>query len=175
MIHVGEANAKSVVSAPLEAIDLGDWMFTLSSEEYAACARGHQSAAQGTLPSGKRVSINVEFVAGYFMVQHYVEKIAERDHVVGVSPNTVMWIDDKVFVLAQITWDLRVTRIDDTKCELACRVVVETNNEVFAKRVEEATRGIPPEETPFQQHIDEETPLFGKDIERKALQGTWST
>lgn len=174
MIHVGQATAKSVISAPLEAIDLGDWMFTLTSEEYAACARGHQSAAQGTLPSGKRVSMNVEVVGGFFMVQHYVEKTAERDHVVGVSPNTVMWLDDKVFVLAQITWELKVARVDDGTSELTCNVVVETDNEAFAARVAEINRDIPPEDTAFQQHIDEETPLFGADIGRKALRGVWT-
>ena len=174
MIEIGTASARAVIAAPLEAIDLGQWMFTLTSEEYAACAEGHQSAAQGRLASGKRVSINVELVAGYFMVQHYVEHTAERDHVVGVSPNTVMWIDDERFVLARITWELRVVALDGERCELVCRVVAETENEAFAERAAANNRGIPPEERAFQRHIDEETPLFARDIERKALRSAWS-
>lgn len=173
MIKVGEASATATVSAPLETIDLGEWLFTLSSEEYAACATGHQSAAQGRLPSGKRVSINLEFVAGYFMVQHYIEQLAQRDRVVVVSPNTVMWIDDERFVLTQITWELWVTATEDRNCTLTCKVTVETQNEMFAQRAQEANRGIPPDQTPFQRHLDEETPLFAKDIEGKAKQGVW--
>lgn len=45
MMKIGESTAKAVIDAPIEAINLGDWMFTISSEEYAACAEGHQSAA----------------------------------------------------------------------------------------------------------------------------------
>ena len=175
MIHIGEASAKATISAPLESINLGDWMFTLTSEEYAACASGHQSAEQGRLPSGKRVSVNLEFVAGYFMIQHYIERLAERDHVVGVSPNTVIWIDDDIFVLAQITWELKLSKIDEATSELTCVVVVETENAVFAERVAEANENVAPEDREFQKHIEEETPLFAKDMERKALQGVWGS
>ncbi len=173
MIKLGQAHATSLIEAPLGSLNLGDWMFTLTSDEYAACATGHQSAAQGRLPSGKRVSINVEFVAGYFMVQHYLETVTQRDHVLVVSPNTLMWVNDDVFVQAQITWELRARRNNDDSCELTCTVTVETDNATYAARAEEATRGVPQEQTPFQQHIEEETPLFAKDIQRKALAGAW--
>ena len=173
MILLGQTDAQAVVAAPLASIDLGDWMFTLTSEEYAACAEGHQSAAQGVLPSGQRVSMNVEVVGGNFMVQHYVEAIAERDHVRGVSPNTVLWLDDTTFVLARITWDLRVERIDATSSLLTCTVTAETANQAFAAQVEANNHAIPPEERAFQRHVAEETPLFAKDIERKAHRGVW--
>lgn len=173
MIKLGQSLATAAISAPLPSINLSEWMFTLTSDEYAACAEGHQSAAQGVLPSGKRVSMNVEVVGGNFMVQHYVEAIAERDHVRGVSPNTVLWIDDEHFVLAQITWDLKVEKVDDQTCTLTCTVTAETENRTFAERVEAINRDIPIERRAMQQHIDEETPLFAKDIERKALRGTW--
>lgn len=175
MITLGQACAQAVVAAPLATIDLGTWMFTLTSEEYAACAVGHQSAAQGVLPSGKRVSMNVEVVGGNFMVQHYIETIARRDHVRGVSPNTVLWVDDEHFVLARITWDLRVERVDDATSQLTCTVTAETEDEGFAARVEALNRDTPVEERAFQRHIDEETPLFARDIQRKALAGVWGT
>jgi len=68
MIRIGEAAAKSIVNAPIESVNLCECMFTISSEEYAACAEGHQSAAQGRLASGKRFSVNPEIVGGTFMV-----------------------------------------------------------------------------------------------------------
>lgn len=174
MIKLGESTAKSIINAPVESIDLGAWMFTLTSEEYAACAEGHQSAAQGKLPSGKRVSVNVEFVAGYFMIQHYIEHTAKRNHVVGISPNTLMWINDEIFVLTQITWELKVEKLDDNSTELTCNVIAETENHTFAQQAHEATENLKPEEIPFQIHIDEETPNFAKDIERKALSCVWN-
>jgi len=40
--------------------------------------------------------------------------------------------------------------------------------------VHQRTKGVDPAATPFQLHIEEETPLFAKDIERKALAGVWA-
>ncbi len=174
MLKVGEASAKAILHVPIEAVNLGEWMFTISSEEYAACAEGHQSAAQGKLVSGKRFSVNLETVGGMFMVQHYVETVSERDHVVGFSPNTVFWLSDTDFVLAQVTWELTVERLDAERCELTCRALSETANEAFIARMREASKDAPPGKSALQLHIDEETPLFGKDIERKALAGVWS-
>ncbi len=174
MITLGQAQAQSTLAAPAASIDLADWMFTLSSDAYAACAEGHQSAAQARLPSGKRVSINVEVVAGFFMVQHYVEDLSERAHVRAVSPNTILWINDELFVLAQITWELRLVALDDVRSELTCVVIVETEDEALARTAAANNAGLDPSETPLQRHVDEETPLFAKDIERKALAGTWT-
>ncbi|MEM6380830.1 MAG: hypothetical protein AAF705_21815, partial [Bacteroidota bacterium] len=106
MTRLGEARAQARIHAHIDSINISEWLFSLRSEDYAACAEGHQSAAQGALPSGKRVSMNVEFVAGFFMVQHYIETISEKDRVLTVSPNTVLWLDDQNFVLLQITWEL---------------------------------------------------------------------
>lgn len=173
MLKVGEATAKAIVNAPIASVNLGEWMFTISSEEYAACAEGHQSAAQGRLVSGKRFSVNLETVGGMFMVQHYIETVSERDHVVGFSPNTVFWLSDKDYVLAQVTWELKVVKLDENRCELTCRALSESENEPFVARLAEAMKGVPAGNSALQLHINEETPLFGKDIERKALAGVW--
>lgn len=175
MTRLGEAIAQATINANIDSINISEWLFGISSEEYAACAEGHQSAAQGMLPSGKRVSMNVEIVAGFFMVQHYIETISEKDRVLSVSPNTVLWLDDENYVILQITWELSLKKIDDNSCQLTCRVVSETENEAFIQATHDLTKDIDPAETAFQLHINEEAPLFAKDIERKALAGVWET
>lgn len=174
MIQLGTATAEATIHAPIESIHLSEWLFGLSSEDYAACASGHQSAAQGILPSGKRVSMNVEFVAGFFMVQHYIESISERDRVLTVSPNTLLWLDDERYVELQITWELRLAKLTDQSCQLSCRVASATENAQFAAVSHSLNKDVDPAQTPFQLHIDEETPLFARDIERKALAGVWA-
>lgn len=174
MKTIGESIAKAVINATIEAINLGEWIFTITSEEYATCAEGHQSAAQGQLPSGKRFSVNVEIVAGIFMVQHYVETVSERDHVVGLSPNTVFFQNYTDYVIAQVTWELKVEKIDAHSCELTCRAFSESQNETFVDELLEMLKDEPEDELPLQKHIEEEAPLFAKDIERKALAGVWS-
>ena len=101
MTQLGEARAQAMVNANIHDINISEWLFGLTSEDYEACAQGHQSAAQGKLPSGKRVSMNVEFVAGFFMVQHYIETVSEKDRVLTISPNTILWLDDERYVILQ--------------------------------------------------------------------------
>lgn len=173
MIQLGEASAQATINASIDSIDISNWLFSISSDEYAACAEGHQAASQGMLPSGKRVSMNVEHVAGYFMVQHYVETISERDRVLSVSPNTVLWLNDENYVIQQITWELKLKKISAESCQLTCTVISETENEAFIQATHNLTKDIDPKGTPFQLHINEETSLFAKDIERKALMGIW--
>ena len=169
MIKIGEATAKARIEAPITSIHLTDWLFTMSSEDYAACAKGHHSAAQGMLPSGKRVSVNLEYVAGFFMVQHYIETVSEPAYVKVVSPNTLLWGNDDTFVMAQITWELSVVALDDHSCELTCIVTSETDNAALARQAHESSQDLDGKKTPLQLHIHEETPHFAKDIERKAL------
>lgn len=173
MFEIGEVTAKAAINAPIETINLGDWMFTITAEEYAACAEGHQGAAQGQLASGKRFSVNLEVVGGTFMVQHYVEQVAQRDHVVGFSPNTTFFLSDTDCVFAQITWELKVARIDDKSCELTCRVFAESDNEAFVASLKKAAEVNPGEKSALHHHIEEESPFFARDIERKALAGVW--
>ncbi len=171
MFRLGTSRAKATINAPIEAINLGDWMFTITSEEYAACSTARQSAAQGVMPNGKRLSINVEVIGGDQMVQHYVEQVAERDHVLGVSPNSWLWLSDSLYLKLGVEWDLTVEKIDDNSCKLTCTVTPTTWNpvKVLGGRAWMLWRG-----RPVQPHIDEETPLFARDIERKALAGVWS-
>ncbi len=44
---------------------------------------------------------------------------------VGVSPNTLMWINDEQFVLTQITWELKVEKLDNNSTKLTCNVIAE--------------------------------------------------
>jgi hypothetical protein len=170
---IGEARATAIIHAPIEYVNLAEWMFSITSEEYAACAVGHQSAAQGRLASGKRFSVNIELVAGMLMVQHYIEKVSERRHVVGFSPNTVFWLSDAQYVLAEVTWELKVERLDASSCELTCMALSESYDEPFVTKLHEALRDMPAEHSPLQQHIEEEAPMFARDIERKALARIW--
>ena len=74
---IAKSMAEATIHAPLAAIDLTQWVFTLTDSEYQACSMNHIAAAVTVTPMGKRMSINVEHV-GNLMVHHYVEDVAER-------------------------------------------------------------------------------------------------
>ncbi|MFZ0719199.1 MAG: hypothetical protein WAN02_34115, partial [Mycobacterium sp.] len=69
---IAKSVAEATIHARLAAIDLTEWVFTLTDSEYQACSKNHIAAAVTLTREGKRMSINVENV-GNMMVHHYVE------------------------------------------------------------------------------------------------------
>ncbi len=58
----------ATIDAPIEALDLTTWIFTLADDEYQRCSKAHIASGASTDPAGKRVSINVEKVGNYAIV-----------------------------------------------------------------------------------------------------------
>jgi len=116
------------------------------------------------------MSINVEILGGSLMVQHYVEEIGEPHHPRLISNSDVFTPTGRVKV--DVSWDLRVKRIDDSTCEFANMVHSSFTPELLNSL---AKQGIPLEvfqaaRKPISEaHNRQETPLFAKSIERHAL------
>ncbi|WP_164485690.1 hypothetical protein [Pseudomonas chlororaphis] len=75
---LANSTCSCAIQAPIERINLSEWLFTLSDEEYQACSAAHIAAGASRLPDGRRVSINVEKPGDTLMVQHYVEDIQRK-------------------------------------------------------------------------------------------------
>ncbi|MCQ1574635.1 hypothetical protein [Neorhizobium galegae] len=163
------SSSKARINAPAELIDLTGWLFNLSDSEYQACSKDHLAAASGFTREGKRLSINVETIGGDLLVQHYVEQISDRDHcqVRSVSDAFTHFGLTKM----EVTWDLTVRSIGSDSCEFENRIEVRATPELLSALKE---HGVPPEaarprmQSLADEHNAIETPLFAKDIERKA-------
>src|SRR5215469_16030986 len=107
----------ATIHVPIEKVDIPAWCFGLSESEYQSCSPAHVSAAVTTAPDGRRMSINVEVLGGSPMVQQYVEEIGEPHHPRLISNSDVFTPTGRVKV--DVSWDLRVKRIDDSTCEFA--------------------------------------------------------
>lgn len=172
---IAKSVAEATIHAPLASVDLTEWVFTLTDSEYQACSKNHIAAAATLTPEGKRMSINVERV-GNLMVQHYVEDIAERSHcrLVSLSDSIGPDIDSSVKIV--VIWSFNVDAIDADTTRLTNSVEVrsapgylealEKRGVPFAKASEFAQQAL-------TAHNAEETPLFAKDIEGKALAKRW--
>lgn len=67
----------AVINAPIEQVDIADWLFNLPEAEYQRCCPpDHISAGTTSTDDGKRMSINVEMIGKTLMVQHYVAEVA---------------------------------------------------------------------------------------------------
>jgi len=175
----GDLVAKSVseatIHAPVASIDLAEWVFTLTDSEYQACSKNHIAAAASTTSDGRRMSLNVEHV-GNLMVQHYVEEISERSYCRLVSKSDSIGQDINSRTKIVVIWAFTAEAVDASTTKFTNSVEVRSADEYleglenrgapFAKASEAVQKAV-------SAHNAEETPLFAKDIERKALAERW--
>ncbi len=172
---LADSTTIALIDAPAESIDLTTWLFTLKDNEYQACSPDHLAAGSSLSEDGNRKSLNVEVIAGNLLVQHYLEDISLREHC------RVNSISDSFSPAGRttlgITWELTVRKISDKQSELSNRVIVRLTGD-FADLLAKANiTDLGPIKLNMAQnaaaHNQGETPLFAKDIERKALAGAW--
>jgi hypothetical protein len=165
-----QSSCKSVIHSPLKNIDIGEWLFTLSDAEYQQCSISHIACGSSRNADGKLMSLNVEEIGGSIVVEHYVEDILERQRCRVVSTSDVLVQGGRT--TAHVVWELSVTPLTESSCEFTNFVLVHTTDsyETFIEHngvtYEQAKAAM---ESAVGAHNAEETPLFAKSIERKAL------
>lgn len=170
-----ESTMTAVINAPFESINLTEWLFTLKDHEYKECSSAHIAAGNSLTENGKRISINVEQIADNLLIQHYIEDIAEKHH---CSVNS---ISDSLSAAGRTTlgiqWELKIKKISESSCEFSNHVVISLTDhfkEILKKSnisdLEPIRSGM---HYNLKEHNEEETPLFAKNIENKALSGIW--
>jgi hypothetical protein len=161
----------AVINAPIEWVDIADWLLHLSDVEYQRCAPpDHIAAGTTTSDDGRPMSINVEQIGSGLVVQHYIGEIVERHHCHMVSNSDVYTPHGRTKV--RVVWDLSVKPIDAKHCEYINTVVAYTTPEFFAFieqngiQLEQAAAD---RQAASSNHNSRETPLFAKSMERRAL------
>ena len=165
-----ESSVSATINAPIDLVDLPAWCFTLPESEYQSCSPAHCSAGATTASDGRRMSINVEILGGSMIVQHYVEDIAQPDHLRLVSTSDLFTPTGRTKI--DVVWDLSVKKIDERTCEFTNMVHSSATPEL-----EEflGKQGIPwdvfkaARKPVSEAHNRQETPLFAQSIERHAL------
>ena len=167
--EIVRSSFSAIVNAPIERIDLPSWAFTLPDAEYQGCSPAHVAAGFTTAPDGTRMSINVEIIGGSLMVQHYVEKLAEKDHLILESVSDVFTPNGRTTIL--VHWELSVKALDGGRCEFTNHVRSRATDAMLTLLDKQ---GIPFEVFRAQRqpmsiaHNQGETPLFAASIERFA-------
>lgn len=160
----------AIINAPVEKIDIPGWCFNLPEHEYQGCSPAHVAAGYTTSPEGKRMSINVEVIGGTILVEHYVETLGRKDHLVLDSVTDVFTPTGRSSFL--VTWEMRVRDMGDGRSEFINRVRSRCTKH-FLELL--AHQGVPFEQFRGQRqpasldHVKNETPLFAASIERAAL------
>jgi len=168
--QIVDSSFTAIINAPIGKIDIPTWCFNLSEKEYQGCSPAHIAAGFTTASDGKRMSINVETIGGSLMVQHYVETLAQKDHLILDSTSDVFTPSGRTTV--HVTWELSVREIEPGRCEFTNRVQSRGTDEFMAFI---GRQGVPFDQFRAQRqpasiaHNQGETPLFAASIERAAL------
>ncbi|HVJ40173.1 MAG TPA: hypothetical protein VM639_01700 [Dongiaceae bacterium] len=168
--QIVDSSFTSIINAPIDRIDIPAWCFNLPESEYRACSPAHISAGSTVAPDGKRMSINVEYIGGSLMVQHYVETLGQKNHLILDSDSDVFTPSGRTTI--HVTWELTVKELDRGRCEFTNRVRSYATEEMLTFL---ARQGIPFDQFRTQRqpasiaHNQGETPLFAASIERAAL------
>ena len=168
--QIVDSSFTAIINAPIEKIDIPKWCFSLPEKEYQGCSPAHIAAGFTTAPDGTRMSINVETIGGSLMVQHYVETLGDKDHLILDSDSDVFTPTGRVTI--HVTWELSVKEIEKGRCKFTNRVQSFATKEMLASL---DRQGIPFEIFRTQRqpmsiaHNKGETPLFAASIERAAL------
>lgn len=171
---LADTRCEAVIAAPIEAIDLCAWLFSLSDTEYQACSVAHIAAGVSASTVGKPLSINVEN-PGSLIIQQYQPVAADRDRCTVASPRSTLIGPDGLSTLS-VVWALRLRPRDAASCILENHVVLRATPEFEALL---SAAGVPLEAARAQRgaivaaHNEEETPKFAADIEAKANAGRW--
>ncbi|SHG31694.1 hypothetical protein [Flavobacterium defluvii] len=172
---ISESAATAIINAPIDSINLSEWLFNLKSHEYQACSKGHIAAGNSISTDGKRMSINVEQVADTLLVQHYIEETGEKDYckVISNSDSFSPFGRTKLGII----WEIKVEKHTDKNSQFTNIVKVLMTDEFSSLLKTAGILDLTPVKTSMTQnvtaHNQEETPLFAKDIEIKALSGVW--
>jgi hypothetical protein len=165
-----DSSFSAPINAPLRAVDLPAWCFTLPDAEYQDCSPAHFAAGATTARDGRRMSINVEVIGGTLLIEHYVEVIAKKDRLVLESVSDLFTPNGRTNM--HVTWELSVKATGSEKCEFTNRVHTRATDELLAFL---ARQGIPFDLFCAQRkplvtaHNKQETPFFAASIERHAL------
>jgi hypothetical protein len=168
-----DSSFSAVINAPIETIDIPAWCFSLPEHEYQGCSPAHFAAGSTTARDGRRMSINVEVIGGTPMVQHYVEVLAEKHHLVLESVSDLFTPAGRTKI--NVMWELSVKQNGGGYCAFINRVRSHATDE-FDEFL--ARQGIPFDVFRTQRqpmsiaHNKQETPFFAASIERYALRAT---
>jgi len=166
-----KSEKSATIHAPVECVDIADWLLHLPDAEYQRCAPpDHIAAGTTTTDDGRPMSINVEVIGGSLMVQHYVAEVHEPHHCRMVSLSDVQ--TPAGWTKIHVIWDLSVTAVDSASCRYTNQVLSYPTPE-FLETLKVA--GISFEDTVADRqaatddHNRRETALYAQSLERKAL------
>src|SRR5277367_2527543 len=160
----------ATIQAPIEKVNVSDWLLHLPDAEYQRCSHAHIAGASSTSDDGRPMSINVETIGDAFVVQHYIAEVHEPHfcRMVSISDS----ISPAGRTKLQVIWELSVKKTGDNSCEFTNHIhssAIDQTLEFLRARNISFETARDARQRASQAHNQEETLKFAKSIERKAV------
>ncbi|MBL0740722.1 hypothetical protein [Chryseolinea lacunae] len=171
---LSHAVAKAIINAPIEKVDIADWLLNLPDAEYQKCSVNHIAAGVTSTYEGQPMSINVEMIGDALVIQHYVATEHGPHYCRMLSQSDVIGKNGRSKV--QVLWELKATKIDEHTCEYTNEIHATATPEFLAFIREHnitLAQAAAARQSASDLHNQEETPLFAKSIALKALTGKY--
>lgn len=168
------SSVSAIINAPIEKIDIADWLLNLPDAEYQRCSVNHIGAGVSTTLDGQPMSINVETIGNALVIQHYIAVVHEPDYCRMLSVSDTITANGRSTV--QVLWELKAEPIDAFTSRYTNTIHATATPEfiefisLHGISLTDAARS---RQEASDLHNREETPNFAKSIENKALQGEY--
>lgn len=172
---LSHSTVTAIINAPIEKVNIADWLLNLPDAEYQRCSTQHIGAGITSTYDGQPMSINVETIGDALMVQHYVATVYRPDYCRMLSISDSITQNGRTKV--QVLWELKATKIDENTCLYTNEIHATATPEMFAYLKEhnvDLAGAAASRQAASDAHNHEETPNFAKSIENKALTGKYN-
>ncbi|GGG70272.1 hypothetical protein [Paenibacillus radicis (ex Gao et al. 2016)] len=170
-LTLAKSSFSHIIDVPVEKVDIGQWLFSLSEAEYQRCCPpDHIAVGTTTTEDGRPMSINVEKIGTSLSIQHYVGEVVGKHNCRLVSI-TDIFISNEQRTQMQVIWELSVKPVNADQSEFTN--FVETHPSEHLLGIFESQGLTFEQASASRQEISEdhnrrEAPLFAKSIERAA-------
>lgn len=159
------------VTAPLQHVDIEQWLKTLPLNEYKRCAPGDHKAAGYTVDDdGTPMSINVEVIGTALVVQKYRFEVASPHYCKLVSISDAL--TPAGWTTTQVIWELAIQQLEGDQLRYS--------NTVTSHPTQDFLEFITPSGQTFEEaaaarqeasgrHCELETPHFAQSIANLAI------
>ncbi|MED4796853.1 hypothetical protein P9683_18230 [Priestia megaterium] len=169
-LTITQSVCSHIIDVPVEKVDIGKWIFSLSDAEYQRCCPPDHIAVGATkTDDGRPMSINVETIGTSLVIQHYVGEVINKDFCRMVSTSDIFLANGRTQM--QVIWELSVKPVNANQTEFT-NFVSSHPTEDFLNIIE--SQGLSFEQVAMsrqkivEDHNGRETPLFAESIARAA-------
>ena len=149
------------IALPSQQIDLYKWLINITENDYKGFSTAHRAIGR-TIMDGVEGMINVESIGGNLLIQHYKIKQKQKDLLLLQSERSDAYLFHLVKVKVGVEWKMTIEAKDDRSSIFTCEIGV-----TYPNRLLKIASMFVAGNYFLENHINEEGPLFAKDIESK--------